>query len=133
MPVSSSPEMAPSTSAGLVENRPRRSTRLTVLLSVLTLVNLGGLVVTIYFLADASGHGPAGVAGVLTFSLLTTLVGLVGLGGAWSMCRWGPWLYLAAVVVDRLVAVVAYPNAITPAVVVGVLLAVALVVTSRRA
>jgi hypothetical protein len=133
MSASSLPEMAPSTSVGFVENRPRRSRRLTVLLSALTLVNLGGVVLTISFLADVSEHGREGLAAPLTFSLITTLVGLAGLGGAWSMRRWGPWLYLAAVVVDRLVAVVAYPEAITPVLVVGVLLAVGLVVTFRRA
>lgn len=64
---------------------------------------------------------------MLVFSMIVTVVGLVGLGGAWATRKWGPRLYLAAVLLDRLAALIAVPESFTPITIVGVLLAVVLV------
>jgi len=60
-----------------------------------------------------------------------TVVGLVGLGAASATRKWGPWLYLAAIVVDRIVALVAFPESFAPVAIVGFLLAAVLVRVSR--
>ena len=133
MSASATPEMSSSTSVEFAGNRPRRSARITVLLSVLTLVNAGGLVLATYLLAEAGRHSRDGETGLLAFSVVVAVVGLVGLGGAWSLRKWGPRVYLAAIVVDRIVALIALPDVTTvPVLLGGLLLAGILVAHSER-
>ena len=58
------------------------------------------------------------------------MVALTGLGGAWATRKWGPKLYLGAVVIDRVVALVAAPEMFPQAIgglVLGIVLAAFLV------
>ena len=81
-----------------------------------------------------SSHGDEQLKGLLAFSVVLTLVALTGLGGAWATRKWGPQLYLWAVVVDRVVALGAAPEVFLQAMaglVLGVVLAAFLVRASR--
>jgi len=120
-------ESAPTTDVPRPHVRPRKSGRVVAFLAVLTLANVGALLVVASALADASDHGDEELAGLLVLSMIVTVAGLVGLGGAWTTRKWGPRVYLAAVVLDRLAALVAVPESFTPIAIVGVLLAVVLV------
>jgi hypothetical protein len=112
------------------ENRPRKSTGVVVLLVLLTIGNIVALMLVVGAWADLSSHGDEQLAGLLAFSVVLTVVALTGLGGAWATRKWGPKLYLGAVLIDRVVALVAasemFPQAIA-GLVLGVVLAAFLV------
>lgn len=109
---------------------PRRSGGVTALLVVLTVLGVVSLVLAFSLMADASRHNRDEV-GLFGLGTVLAVVALIGLGGAWATRYWGPWLYLVAVVVDRLVALVVAPGYFLLSVV-GVALAVALVVYAER-
>lgn len=122
------------TFAAAAENRPRKSTGVVVLLILLTVGNIVALILALGSWADMSSHGDEQLEGLLAFSVVLTLVALIGLGGAWATRKWGPQLYLWAVVVDRVVALGAAPEVFLQAMaglVLGVVLAAFLVRASR--
>ena len=122
----------PTTSGEEPPARPRLTTGLIVLLAALTLVNVAALVVITIGLQNAVDHGDEDGAGLGIFGLVVNLVCLVALGGAWCARRWGPRLYLAAVVVDRLAVLVVMPAAFfAPAVILGLILAMVLVAVAE--
>jgi hypothetical protein len=118
------------TSVTYAENRPRKSTGVVVLLVLLTIGNIVALIMVFAAWADLGSHGDDQAAGLLVFSVILALVALTGLGGAWATRKWGPRLYLGAVVLDRVVALVAAPEMFPQAMaglVLGIVLAAFLV------
>jgi hypothetical protein len=101
-------------------------------LTVLTVLNLIVLGIAAYGMADALDHGDEEIAGMMTFSLVVSLIGLVGLGGAWATRKWGPRVYLGAILLDRIVALIVMPEFFPPVAIVGILLAVFLVRVAER-
>lgn len=122
-PVTSSPEPG---------SRPRKSGGVNVLLGVLTFFNVVSFFLVGAGLGDAIDHGDEELEGLLTASLLINLVALVALGGAWATRKWGPRLYLGAVVLDRLVVLVVLPEAFPPVAILGVVLAVVLLSIAEK-
>jgi hypothetical protein len=107
---------------------PSKSVGVVILLSMITLFNLVTLMRVASLLTNEAKHGGLDdkQGAVLAFGLLLCIVGLVGIGGAWRTRKWGPQLYLGALVVDRAVALVADPSFFSPLLLIGIALAVVL-------
>lgn len=103
-------EPTPATAGGEPHVRARKSTGVIVLLAVLTILDVLAFVVISSHLVDAVDHGDEAGTGLSAFGLLLTLVCLLALGGAWGTRKWGPRLYLTAVVVDRVAVLVVMPS-----------------------
>ena len=117
----------------VAENRPRKSGGIVALLAVLTVLNL-----IVLGIAARTGWptrwttATRSFAGMMTFSLVVSLIGLIGLGGAWATRKWGPRVYLGAILLDRIVALIVMPEFFPPVAIVGILLAVFLVRAAER-
>lgn len=127
-----SSERPPVTSSAEPERRPRRSGGVNVLLGFLTFSNVVAFFVVGSALGSAVDHGDDEFTRLLQVSLLINVIALVALGGAWATRKWGPRLYLGAVLVDRLVALIALEGSFPPVAAVGIVLAILLLRISER-
>ncbi len=90
------PASAPTYRSGMTTTpAPRLRPGLIVLLTIVSIANVIGLVLTIELWHDEASHGGdlVGLAGTTT---VLTVGALIGIGGTWARQDWGPPLYFGA-------------------------------------